>query len=119
MSNYIINQINSLDKSLCKCKFDIINNIKSLNKSTTSAISSNYDINKIKLYINELNNIRVQIKNIIHQFEYNIYDIEKNKIMNRTIDSNMHSSIEDKLYSLNFINDKIKETLKNIIMKIK
>ena len=31
----------------------------------------------------------------------------------------MYVSIEDKLYSLNYINDKIKETLKNIIMKIK
>ena len=119
MSNYIVNQINSLDKLLCKCKFDIINNIKSLNKSTASTISTNYDINKIKLYVKELNTIRLQIKSMIHKFEYNIYDIEKHKIMNKKIDSNMHSSIEDKLYSLNFINDKIKETLKNIIMKIK
>ena len=48
MSNYILNQINLLDKSLCKCNFDIIKNIKALNNSTMSSMKQNYNISKIK-----------------------------------------------------------------------
>lgn len=119
MSNYILNQINLLDKSLCKCNFDIIKNIKALNNSTMSSVKQNYNISKIKSYSQDLNNIRLQIKQLIHKHELNIYDIDKQKIINKPVDNSMYVSIEDKLYSLNYINDKIKETLKNIIMKIK
>ena len=119
MSNYILNQINLLEQSFCKCNFDIINNIKLLNKSTSNKLNQKYDINKIKVYTQELNNIRLQIKDLIHTYELNIYDLDKKKIVNKNIDKSVYMSIEDKLYSLNYINEQIKETLKNIIVKIK
>lgn len=119
MSNYIINQIQLLDKSLNKCNYDINNNISKLNKLTIQKLQYN-NMNDIISYVKQLNKIRFEIKNIILKNELIIYDIDKKKIINENTTNNSdYTNTENQLYEYNFINENIKKTLKNIIIKIK
>ena len=119
MSNYIINQIQLLDKSLDKCNYDINNNINELNKLTIQKLQSKYNKIDIISYVKQLNNFRLKIKNMIFQNELIIYDTDKKKIVNKNINTTDYTQTENILYSYNFINENIKKTLKNIIIEIK
>lgn len=104
----ILNSINIID----------ITAIKDLHNSFFKKMN----LSNITDFIIELSQLRIKLKTKINKYEREIVELDKNIIEKKThkkINKINKDRISDKLYHLHKVNDYIKITLKNIILKIK
>ena len=117
MRDGIILAIQKLNLILVKVKIPIINKIV---KYQTKFIDAN-SLSNIKEYIFKLATDRKQIKKIIIKYERYITEIDKQQIIKKENNNlqNIRNKYNNLLIELNMVNDNIKDTLQNIILKIK